>query len=238
MKNDKPQPLTAHLNELRKRALTCLFFLMVFSCLCFAVLDQILDFLKRPAGGSLNGLAVFSPTAAVVSYFKIAAAGGFILSIPPILYQIWMFILPAFESKLRKNGIVFIFSGTFLFLAGACVSYFLILPAALDFLLSIGKNDLVFMISLESYVSFVLLLICGGGLIFEMPLVIFILAKAGVLTAETMVKGWKAAILLILIGAALLTPTPDAVNMLLMAFPMFGLYLVSISVAKFAEGKR
>ena len=106
--SDQPQPLTMHLDELRKRVLICLFFLAVFSCFCFIVMDQILDFLKRPAGESLTQLAVFSPTAAIVSFFKIATAGGLILSIPVILCQVWMFILPALESKLRKKGLVFI----------------------------------------------------------------------------------------------------------------------------------
>ena len=81
-------------------------------------------------------------------------------------------------------------------------------------------------------------LIVGGGIIFEMPMLSFMLAKLGILTAEQMLKGWKVAIMLILIGAAFLTPTPDAVNMMLMAAPMFVLYSLSISVAKFAERKR
>lgn len=236
--NDKPQPLQMHLDEIRQRLLSCFFFLAVFSILCFMSMDPILDILKRPAGGELKQLAVFSPTAAIVSFMKIAAAGGLILSMPVLLYQVWMFILPALESKAQKQGLVFIASGTFLFLAGACLSYFFLLPASLRFLLSIGKNDLMFLISLDAYTSFVLLLILGGGIIFEMPLVSFMLAKAGVLTAKQMLKGWKAAMILILIGAAFLTPTPDAVNMMLMAVPMFALYLLSIHVAKFAERKR
>lgn len=201
-------------------------------------MDQLLDFLKRPAGEHLTKLAVFSPTAAIVSFFKIATAGGLILSIPVLLYQIWMFILPALETQSRKKSLLFIGSGTLLFLTGACMSYFLLLPASFRFLLSIGKNELVFLISLDAYISFVLLLILGGAIIFEMPLVTFMLAKVGILTAEQMLKGWKAAIILILIGAAFLTPTPDAVNMMLMAAPMFVLYLLSISVAKFADRKR
>ena len=236
--NDKPQPLHMHLDEIRQRLLVCFLFLTLFSVLCFVSMEQLLDFLKRPAGGELKQLAVFSPTAAIVSFIKIAGTGGLILSIPVLLYQAWMFILPALETQSRKKGLVFIGSGTLLFLAGACASYFLLLPASLRFLLGIGKNDLVFLISLDAYVSFVLLLILGGAIIFEMPLLAFMLAKVGILTAEQMLKGWKVAIILILVGAAFLTPTPDAVNMMLMAAPMFVLYLLSISVAKFAERKR
>lgn len=235
--HDKPQPLHMHLDEIRKRFLAYFFFLAVFSLSCFVFMGQLLDVLKRPAGGDLEQLAVFSPTAAIISFMTISAAGGLIFSIPILLYQIWMFILPALEPKLRKKGLVFIGSGTLLFLTGACVSYFLLLPASLRFLLSIGKNELVFLISLDAYISFVLLLILGGGIVFEMPMLVFVLAKLGILTSEQMLKGWKVAIMLILVGAAFLTPTPDAVNMTLMAVPMFVLYLLSISVAKFAERK-
>ena len=236
--DDKPQPLGMHLDEIRRRVLVCLFFLAAFSILCFILMDPLLDLLKRPAGDELKQLAVFSPTAAIVSFIKIAAAGGLILSVPVLLYHAWMFVLPALGAQSRRKGLVFIGSGTVLFLAGACLSYFLLLPASLRFLLSIGKEDLVFLISLDAYISFVLLLILGGGIIFEMPMLAFMLAKLGILTAEKMLKGWKGAILLILLAAAFLTPTPDAVNMMLMAAPMFVLYLLSISVAKWAEGKR
>jgi sec-independent protein translocase protein TatC len=233
--NDKPQPLQMHLNEIRRRLLVCFFFLAVFSTLCLIYMDQLLDLLKRPAGEELQQLAVFSPTAAVVSYLSIAVAGGLIFSIPVFLYQAWMFILPALRAQSQKKGLVFIASGTFLFLAGACMSYFVLLPVSLQFLLNIGKNDLVFLISLDAYISFVLLLILGGGIIFEMPILTFALTKLGILTAEQMLKGWKVAIILILVASAFLTPTPDAVNMTLMTVPMFALYLLSISVSKFAE---
>lgn len=236
--NDKAQPLHMHLNEIRRRLLFCFFFLAIFSILCFIFMDQLLDLLKRPAGEELKQLAVFSPTAAIVSFMTIAGAGGLIFSIPILLYQVWMFILPALAPESRKKGLVFISSGTVLFLAGACMSYFVLLPASLHFLLNIGKNDLVFLISLDAYISFVLLLILGGGIVFEMPMLAFVLAKLGILTAEQMLKGWKVAIILILVAAAIITPTPDAVNMMLMAVPMFVLYLLSISVAKFAERNR
>jgi len=233
--SDQPQPLQMHLDEIRKRFLVCLFFIAVFSVLCFVFMDQILGLLKRPAQGELNQLAVFSPTAAIVSFMTIGAAGGLILSMPVLLYQIWMFIVPALAPESRKKGLAFISSGTFLFSAGACVSYFFLLPASLRFLLNIGKDELVFLISLDAYVSFVLLLVLGGGIIFEMPMAVFVFSKLGLLTAGQMLKGWKIAIVLILVGAAFLTPTPDVVNMMLMAIPMFILYLISISVARFAE---
>lgn len=235
--DDKRQPLHMHFDEIRKRLLICFFFLAVFSVLCFVLMEPLLDFLKRPAGEDLKQLAVFSPTAAIVSFLTVAVSGGLILSTPIFLFQVWMFILPALEPKSQKKGLVFIGSGTLLFLSGACLSYLLLLPASLRFLLSVGKEDLVFLISVDAYVSFVLLLILGGGFIFEMPMLIYVLAKLEILTADQMLRGWKMAIVLVLFGAAFLTPTPDGFNMMLMAMPMFVLYLLSISVAKFAERK-
>ena len=165
-----------HLDEIRKRLLVCFFFLAVFSILCFIFMDPLLDLLKRPAGGELKQLAVFSPTAAILSFMTIAVSGGLILSTPIFLYQVWRFILPALEPESQKKGLVFISSGTLLFLSGSCLSYLLLLPASLRFLLSVGKEDLIFLISLDAYVSFVLLLILGGGLIFEMPMLTYVLA--------------------------------------------------------------
>ena len=121
---------------------------------------------------------------------------------------------------------------------GALFSYFFLLPASLEFLLSVGKGELQFIISLDSYVSFVLLLMLGGGVVFEMPVLVFLLARFGILTARKMVEGWRIAAVLILIGAAFLTPTPDVVNMILMSVPMFGLYVVSIAVAGFAQRRK
>lgn len=235
---DKPMLLGAHLDEARKRLLVVFFWLVVLSCVSFYFVEELLRILRIPAGDALGALSVFSPTAAILSFIKIGLAGGLILSTPIVLYQIWMFTRPAMEDRVARLGIWFVLFGTFLFILGGIFSYFFILPASLKFLLSVGRGELQFLISLDSYVSFVLLLLLGGGVIFQMPLVVLMLAKIGVMTASQMIRGWRIAIVVILIVAAFITPTPDFVNMALMALPMMVLYILSIGIAKLSEKKK
>ena len=235
---DKPMDLGSHLDEARKRLLVAFFSFAVLSCASFYFVEDLLRVLKIPAGDALGTLSVFSPTAAILSFIKIALGGGLILSIPIFLYQIWMFVRPAMEDRVARMGIWFILFGTLLFISGGVFSYFIILPASLKFLLSVGRGELQFLISLDSYVSFILILLLGGGVIFQMPLVVLVLSKIGVITASQMIRGWRIAIVVILIVAAFITPTPDLVNMTIMALPMMALYIISIGIAKFSEKKK
>lgn len=235
---DKPMLLGAHLDEARKRLLVVFFWLVVLSCVSFYFVEELLRILRIPAGDALGTLSVFSPTAAILSFIKIGVAGGLILSTPIFLYQLWMFVRPAVEDRVARLGVWFVLFGTLFFLSGGIFSYFFILPASLRFLLSIGREELQFLISLDSYVSFVLLLLLGGGVIFQMPLVVLVLAKIGVITAGQMIRGWRFAIVVILFVAAFITPTPDFVNMALMALPMMVLYILSIGIAKCAGKKQ
>ena len=230
--------LGSHLDEARKRLLVALSSFVILSCLSFFFVQDILRVLKIPAGDALGTLSVFSPTAAILSFIKMGVAGGLILSTPIFLYQIWMFVRPAMEDRAARLGVWFVLFGTLLLLSGGVFSYFFILPASLKFLLSVGRGELQFLISLDSYVSFVLLILLGGGAIFQMPLVVLVLSKIGVITAGQMIRGWRIAIVVILILAAFLTPTPDLVNLSLMALPMMVLYIISIGIAKFSEKKK
>lgn len=234
---DRELPLEAHLEEIRNRLLVVILSLVVFSAVSFYFINDILEILKWPAGDALGKLAVFSPTAAILSFIKISLFGGLTATLPMLLYQVWMFIFPALDEKFSKHGPLFILVGSLLFLLGMVFSYFLLIPASLKFLMGVGRGELEFIISLDAYVSFVLFFLLGGGLVFEMPVLSFMLAKFGVLTAKAMISGWRIAVLAILILAAIITPTPDIVNMVLMSIPMFCLYLVSIFVTSIAEKK-
>lgn len=234
---DPLRPLHVHLEELRNRLLICCVCWGIGAVFCFMNVELILDVLKYPAAGKLDQLAVFSPTAAMVAFIKIAAAGGAILTLPVLLLQTWRFIRPAVDSRSREKGLFFISSGCAFFMTGTVFSYFFILPASLRFLLEVGKQNLVHLISLEAYVAFALILLLGGGVIFEMPLLSYVLAKMKILKARPMLRSWRLAVLLILIAAALITPTPDVVNMVLMAIPMAALYGISIIIVNFAERK-
>ena len=234
---DKPLAFTEHLDELRKRVSMVLVSVAFFSIVAFSFVEKILFWLKIPAGSTLGTLTVFSPTAAILSFIKIAFFSGLILSTPVILYELWMFIRPALNPRAARRGSWFILVGTVLFVLGVLFGYGVLLPAALKFLLNIGRSELQYLISLDEYLSFVLILLVGTGIVFEMPVLVLILSKLGILTAHKMVRGWRVAVVVILTAAAVITPTPDAVNMILMSLPMFFLYGISILVARFSEKK-
>ncbi len=230
-------PLLEHLDEIRKRLIVVIIVFIIFSAVGFYFIEGILQWLKIPGGPYLGALSVFSPTSAIFTFFKMAFFFGFIFSLPVLLYEIWMFIRPAIEESLAWCGALLIFSGTSLFVLGACLSFYFLIPVSLKFLLSIGRGELQFLISLDSYISFVLLFMLAGGLIFEIPLLAFFLAKLNILTAQTMIRYWKMAVLGSVVFSAFITPTPDAFNMALMAMPIFILYLISIGVVILTQSK-
>lgn len=235
---DPQLPLGAHLDELRQRILRVILAILFFMAVSFYFAEDLIRLLKWPALGQIDRLAVFSPTAAILTYMKVAMTAGMVCSVPLFLYEIWMFISPTLDSNHIKNGFLFILFGALFFFTGAAFNFFVLIPASIKFLMGLGRGELQYVISLESYISFVLFLMLAGGIVFEMPILAFILSKYGILTSAKMAGGWRVAVVVILIAAAVLTPTPDAVNMLLLSLPMFLLYFVCIGVALFAEKKR
>src|SRR3990167_5410297 len=232
---DSRLPLLEHLDEIRKRLFVVIIVFIIFSAMGFYFIEDILRWLKIPGGSYLGTLAVFSPTTAILIFFKMAFFFGLTFSLPVLLYEIWMFIRPAIEESIAWYGALFIFSGTGLFIIGALLSFYFLIPASLKFLLSIGRGELQFLISLDSYISFVLLFMLAGGLIFEIPLLAFFLAKLNILTAQTMIRRWKIAVVGSVVFSAFITPTPDAFNMALMAMPIFILYVISIGIVTLTQ---
>lgn len=228
-------PLSEHLEEIRRRLLVVVLAFAVFSGAAFYFMDGILAWLKIPGGTDLGTLAVFSPTSAILTFLKMAFFFGLVFSLPVLLYEIWMFIRPALTESMGWFGVLFIILGTGLFWAGAGFSFYFLIPASLKFLLSLGRGELQFIISLDSYISFVLLFMLAGGAIFQIPLLAFFLAKVNLLTPEMMIRHWKFAVVGSFIAAALVTPTPDIINMLILALPILLLYGVSIGVVTMAK---
>lgn len=228
-------PLSEHLEEVRRRLLVVVLAFAVFSGAAFYFMDGILAWLKIPGGTDLGTLAVFSPTSAILTFLKMAFFFGLVFSLPVLLYEIWMFIRPALTESMGWFGVLFIILGTGLFWVGAGFSFYFLIPASLKFLLSLGRGELQFIISLDSYISFVLLFMLAGGAIFQIPLLAFFLAKVNLLTPEMMIRHWKFAVVGSFIAAALVTPTPDIINMLILALPILILYGVSIGVVTMAK---
>ena len=224
-----------HLNELRKRIIKVLIASGITTLISLPFSAPILRILKLPAGGYIKTLAFFKPQDAFLVHMKAAFLCGFILALPFVLYEIWGFISPAVEARTKKYSLYFIIFSSLVFILGGLFSYFILLPRAIKFLLSFSGDILQPVISANEYIFFVISIILGCGLVFQMPVISFILTKAGIINAEILRKKAKWAILFIFIIAAIITPTTDAFNLLIFALPMLLLYAVSIWVSLLAK---
>lgn len=234
--NDRGPSLTlaGHLEELRRRLGISLAAFLVATILCWTQVERLIEWLQHPAGSWLPRFAYFSPTEPLVAYLKVAGLGGCLLAMPVLLWQLWAFVQSGLQWKERYYGLLFIWWGSAQFLAGAAFAYFGLLPVSLKVLLGIGRHVLEPMISIDRYLGFVTALVFWCGLIFELPVVLVVLAKVGVVTPEWLRQQRSYAILVLFIVAALATPTTDPVNLLLMALPLVVLYELSILITRFA----
>jgi sec-independent protein translocase protein TatC len=163
-------------------------------------------------------------------YVKVSLYAALAVSVPFLLWQIWGFVSPGLFPHERKYVTPFISLSTIFFVLGAATAYYVIFPPAAKYLLGLGQ-DFRLLLKADDYFDFIILLMLGMGLVAQMPAITYVLARIGVVTAGWMVKVWRPAVIVILITAAVLSPTSDIPNMLLFAAPMLVLYLVSILVA-------
>lgn len=230
--------LVGHLEELRKRLWIAIVSVFAASAIGIYLSDRLIEWLKRPAGEMLPKLSFFSPAEALLAYLKVALAFGIVLSFPILLYETWAFIRPGLTVRERRYGLSFVFWGSLLFLAGGSFAYWILLPPSLAFLLGFGSRTLQPVISINSYLSFTSMAILACGIVFEFPLAIFFLTKVGVVTPQTLRRNWRVAFLSMVIVAALVTPTQDPINLILMTLPLLLLYEVSIFVSSLALPRR
>lgn len=231
-------PLTEHLEELRRRLWVCVGVVTVASVASLAWTETLIMWLKRPAGNALPQLAFFSPPEAMVAYLKVAVTAGLVLSLPVVLYEVWAFIRTGLTRQERGMGVLFVWWGSVLFVAGGAFAYGVLLPIALPFLLSFGGGQVEPVISISRYLSFTTTVIVACGAVFQLPLAVFLLATLGFVNAATLRRKWRHAVVIMTLTAAILTPTTDVATMLLMVVPMLALYEVSTWVAAIASRKR
>jgi len=227
-------PVVEHLDELRRRLWVCLLVISVASTASFGLAGKLMDWLKRPAGASLPTLAFFSPPEAMLAYLKVAVISGLILSTPLLLHELWAFISPGLTPRERRYGLAFVWWGTVLFGAGVAFAYWVLLPVSLKFLLGFGSGQLTPVISISRYISFTTMVMIACGGVFELPLAIALLTKIGIVTPQMLRRKWRHAVVILMIAAAILTPTTDVATMILMVAPMLVLYETSIWVARCA----
>jgi sec-independent protein translocase protein TatC len=224
-----------HLEELRVRIILSLLALGIGTIISVPFAPFMLKALKLPAAGGIDKLAFFSPEEAFLVYMRISVTAGLVISMPVIAYQAWAFLSPAMGEDLKKKAFSFLLPALTAFAAGCLFSYSVILPNALKFLLGLAGEDLIPVISAVKYVSFTTNFILICGLLFQMPVVSFFMARIGLLEAAFLRRKFAPAAIVIFVIAAVITPTGDAFNMLILALPMLFLYEVSIWVARLAR---
>ncbi|RZL48283.1 MAG: twin-arginine translocase subunit TatC [Pedobacter sp.] len=164
---------------------------------------------------------------------------GLILGVPYLLFEIWLFIKPALLDNERKSASGFVLFASLLFFTGVLFGYYVIAPLSINFLLTFTVDpSIANTITIDSYLSLILTLALGSGIIFQLPVVIFVLSKLGIMTPQFMRKSRRYAVVLILVVAAIVTPTADPYTMLIVAFPLFLLYEVSIMISANIQKKK
>lgn len=230
-----PADLLPHVEELRIRLIWSFVSLTLSTALSFLFARQLLEFLAAPIGG-LGILQAIEVTEPVGVYMRVSLLAGVTLAMPFILFQIYKFISPGLRRSERLTILFLIPFATLLFMAGLAFTYYVMLPTAIPFLVQFGGIRTI--PRPDNYFKFVTALLFWIGLSFQMPLVIYALAGAGLVKARALAQHWRIAIIAIALLAAAVTPTVDPVNMGLVMLPMIGLYFLSILLAFIAQRGR
>ncbi len=230
-----------HLEELRKRIINSVLGIAVGIGLSFFYIQQIYDFLTAPAVATLpegSRLIYTQPTEAFSLYIQISLISGAVLAGPWIMYQVWGFIAPGLYANEKRFVVPFVLFSSLGFLGGAAFNHYVAYPFIMTYFASFNTPRLVYMPQLSYVFGLYVKMLLGLGAIFQMPTVVFFLAKMKILTGRFLMKQFKIAVLLIFITAAVVTPTGDPMTLMIFAAPMIGLYLLSIAIAFIVGPKR
>jgi len=237
--NDIEMPFLDHLEELRWRIIRALVAVALATIACFFISDFILDFLlvtTKNLRTDIN-LQVLKVQTVFIIKLEIALIFGIVLSLPYIFYQIWAFIAPGLLEKERKYVVPVILFATLSFIIGSSFAFFIIVPFALDFFLSLAPPSVTNNIALDFYFGFVVRIVLVFGIVFELPIVSILLTKIGILTPRILKKYRRYAIVAIFIGAAILTP-PDPTTQVMLGIPLVVLYEITIWLSYLFQKKK
>jgi sec-independent protein translocase protein TatC len=222
-----------HLAELRTRIIWSLIPAGVGLAIALYFTDRIMVFLQRPLAKLKSPPVFLTPTEYFWTYMKVAMITGLFVAMPVVLWNVWAFVAPGLHKHERRYAAPFVIIGSLLFLLGGAFALLVVVPFAVQFLVSFGvEKGAQPMISIASYTDFIIKFTLAFGIVFELPVVITLLSMLGVVTAQFLSKNRKYAILINFIIAAILTPTPDVINQSLMAGPLCILYELGIISAR------
>ena len=222
-----------HLDELRKRITHAVAGLFVGFIIAFAFIGRVFDFVYQRLIASVPGgkLIYTEGPEMFMLWIKIAALCGVLIASPYIMLQVWLFIAPGLYAKEKKLAIPFVLSSSALFIGGAAFSHYFVFPAAWNFFASFGNEYVEFLPRVSPVFGMYVKLMLGIGLTFQLPVLMFVLARLGIVTAGFLLRNFRYAVLLIFIFAAVITPDGNPVNQLMVGGPMIVLYLIGIVVA-------
>ncbi len=220
-----------HLDELRKRIIQSVAALAITFGISWVFHEAIFNFLSLPIKGVVDKLSVIKPTEPFTIYLKVAFVAGVFLAAPFLLFQVWLFIAPGLYRREKIYVFPFLLSSTILFLLGGIFAYYVILPTALNFLLKQFGANFHHMISAVYFFDFEMVILIGMGAIFQLPVLVAFLSLFGLVTPRFLWKNFRYAFLLMIVIAAVVSPTTDVLNLFLWSGPMVILYLISIWVS-------
>jgi len=225
----------SHLEDLRKRIIVSILFFLIATGIIYPFSGELIEFFTNFVGKTY----FFSPQEALFIRIKVSFMTGLVFSLPLLLHQLYLFVIPALTSEEKKFATPLLIFLVVFFYGGVVLGYYIFLPYILKMLLSFQTDFMVPLISTSRYFSFVLWILAGFGLSFEMPVVFFLLSKLGVVSPDLLARNWRFAIIFILFFAAVITPTIDLITMFVTTVPLFFLYFISIGVSYFAvRGKK
>jgi sec-independent protein translocase protein TatC len=238
VEEEKEMTFLDHLEELRWRIIYALGGVVVGTIVAWIFIDFFIEhILLLPAKTSGLKLQNLRPFGQLFLYFQVAIMLGLIFSFPNVVYQLWKFIAPALKQKEKKYIKWIVLFTTFCFLCGITFAYFVMLPLTLQFAAQFGSPTIENNFSVDEYLSIILSIMLGAGLVFELPMLSFFLSSIGLLTPKLMRKYRRHSIVVIMVLAAFLTPGTDPVSQLLLAVPLVILYEISIFVSKIFQKK-
>lgn len=223
-----------HLEELRRRFIVTAVIFVVAAIASSVFADTLLEILRRPAGDI--ELIFIRPPEMFMAYFNLIVTAGVLVTAPVMIYELMLFIAPAFESESERKmfrifrWIAFPFV-LILFCGGVSFAYFIMLPVALAYFATFGGDAVTAQWTISEYLKFVLNILVWIGIAFETPLFVMLFSRFGLVSARALGRGWRVALVVSAVVAAIITPTPDPLNMSIVLVPLFGLYMLGVLLA-------
>lgn len=229
---DDSVALIGVLDSFRSKLLVILALLLILIPVAFYYSDILLYYINKPFIESGNKLNIFTLMGGFMLRFKVSAAAAIFVLIPLIIYQIWSLIVPSLNKSNRMFSRLTIIAAVILFYAGAAFVFFLLLPAAIKVMLSFVGKDMLSTIGAENYLTFILFFCLSMGVLFEVPVIILVLTRMGIISPSMLTSKRKYAVVIIWIIAAIITPQPDPFSQAMVGVPLMIIYEVSIIISK------